>query len=381
MRKLALLSIAAFLAACSDASTTTAPRVATATRAASAPEAAATGGVFIETNAADGNAVVAFARAVDGRLTPAGTYSTGGLGTGGTADPLTSQYAVALSPDNRFLYAVNAGSNSVAAFAVSGGKLRSLGVVASNGVLPVSIAVGRGIAYVLNAGSNTVAGYRIATDGSLTAVPEWTRALSAGASGPAEVRFTRDERVLIVTERLSSSIDTYLVGTDGSLSSAIANASAGAVPFGFDVTPRGQLVISEAGALATSSYAVQSDGTLSVITASSPTLNLAPCWAIVTDDGRFAYIANAGSSTLTGFGIAADGSLSILDQAGVSGQLPGGSTPLDLDVSRDSRFVYVLEAGSGKVASFAVGNDGALSLVGEVAAVAPRSGQMGIAAY
>ena len=382
MRRIALLSIAALVAACSDAPNLTAPRsAADLAPGASRDVERSVGGVFVETNAASGNAVVAFARRADGALTPSGTYATGGNGTGGGVDPLASQFAVALSPNDAYLYAVNAGSNSVAAFAVRDGALRLIGTYPSNGVRPVSVATHGRVVYVLNSASGTLAGFRVTRGGALIAVPAWTRTLSTTATGAAEARFSRDGRTLVVTERTSQSIDSYVVGRDGSLSDAIANPSSGVVPFGFDFTPRGQIVVSEAGSRAASSYAVGREGALSVVTASTPTLNVAPCWAIVTNDGRFAYIANAGSSTLTGFAVAASGALSILDPAGVSGTLPGGSTPLDLDVTRDGRFVYVLEAGSGNVAGFAIGHDGALTLTGEVPAVAAKSGQMGLAAY
>src|SRR5207244_5302396 len=47
--------------------------------------------VYTITNAASGNAVLAFHRAANGALTPAGTFPTGGTGTGGGARlrPLT----------------------------------------------------------------------------------------------------------------------------------------------------------------------------------------------------------------------------------------------------------------------------------------------------
>jgi hypothetical protein len=50
--------------------------------AAAQPAAAAepVGHVFVQTNAAAGNAVVAFDRNDDGSLTPEGTFATGGLG-------------------------------------------------------------------------------------------------------------------------------------------------------------------------------------------------------------------------------------------------------------------------------------------------------------
>lgn len=57
--------------------------VAAVAAAALATSAYADGAIFTETNAAAGNAVVAFDRASNGLVTEAGTYPTGGLGTGG----------------------------------------------------------------------------------------------------------------------------------------------------------------------------------------------------------------------------------------------------------------------------------------------------------
>ena len=101
------------------------------------------GGVFVSTNGIDGNAVVAYARAANGTLTSTGTFATGGtstggvatggvatggvatggVGIGGVADPLVSQFALALSDNAKLLVVVNAGSNDVSSFAVDGGQL------------------------------------------------------------------------------------------------------------------------------------------------------------------------------------------------------------------------------------------------------------------
>jgi len=73
------------------------------------------GAVYTITNQVAGNAVAVFARSADGTLTPAGTFATGGAGTGAG---LGSQGAVTLSDDGRLLFAVNAGSNDVSVFQV-----------------------------------------------------------------------------------------------------------------------------------------------------------------------------------------------------------------------------------------------------------------------
>ena len=69
------------------------------------------------------NAVVAYAQAEDGTLSIIGEFPTGGLGgdyDGGEGlDPLISAYAITKSLDNRFVLAVNAGSNTVTSMAVN----------------------------------------------------------------------------------------------------------------------------------------------------------------------------------------------------------------------------------------------------------------------
>src|SRR6476469_2518314 len=103
---LALASVA--LAACATDSTPTTPQLgATVATASRVDDERATGAAYTETNDAAGNAILAFRRAADGSLTPLATVSTGGLGAGGTTDPLASQFALVLRGDHRVLYAVN----------------------------------------------------------------------------------------------------------------------------------------------------------------------------------------------------------------------------------------------------------------------------------
>jgi 6-phosphogluconolactonase (cycloisomerase 2 family) len=341
------------------------------------------GGVFTETDDAAGNAVVAFTRRADGTLRYVANYPTGGQGLGGAnvVDPLQSQFAVILTPDHQYLYAVNAASNSVAAFAVKHDGLETLGTYASNGTTPVSLAATNRVLYVLNKESNTVTGFRI-DRGRLVAEPRWTRSLSPTASGGAAIRFDRDAQLLAVTERLSNSIDVFTVHNGVLSATPVLTQSAGDVPFGFDWTPRHQLVASEAGSGSASSYAASRNGSLSVRSGAISTLQSAPCWLIATHDGRFVYTANAGSNSLTGFAVSPSGRLTILTPNGMTGVLGTGATPLDLDVSQDSKFLYVLKAGTNSIGAFAVSHDGSLTnLADGVGGLSYRGGQMGIAAY
>ena len=76
-----------------------------------------------------------------------------------------------------------------------------------------------------------------------------------------------------------------------------------------------------------SSFAVQEDGTLVSISVGIPTLGAATCWDVVTPDGRFVYTNNAGSSTISGFAIGSNGTLTPLPNT-VQGTNPNGSANL-----------------------------------------------------
>ena len=100
------------------------------------------------------------------------------------------------------------------------------------------------------------------------------------------------------------------------------------------------------------------------------------CWLVVTDNGAYAYAANTGSDTITGFAVEADGSLSILDEDGVTAVT--GDVAVDLALSDGSQFLYSLGAGSDTISVFRIESGGALSLVQTVTGLPAAS--VGLAA-
>jgi 6-phosphogluconolactonase len=383
MRSSIFLGIAAVcLTACSDTSSMTSPRAVSMRLNADRRNDAAQGAVFTQTNAVAGNAVVAYARAEDGSLSYAGTVSTGGNGIGGVTDPLASQYSLLLDDNNKFLFVVNAGSNDISTFRVDGANLSLVGTTSSGGTLPTSLAIAHHTLFVLNAGSNTVVGFDIRENGSLVADPQAASPLAAGAVGGAAVRASRDGKWLVVTEKGSKSIDVFSVNGSGHLGSPVRSVSSGVSPFGFDFVDDDQIAVSEAGSAAASLYEIsKKSGVLNTESASVSTHGqAAPCWLIATANGRFAYTANAGSGTISGYSIA-QGAMTLLNASGVTGSTGAGSTPLDLDLSSGDRYLYVLESGAGRIGAFAVGSDGSLSPLAGIGGLAANSGLQGIAAY
>jgi 6-phosphogluconolactonase len=113
------------------------------------------GAAFAMTNAAPQNAIIAFDRLSNGHLTPTGTYWTNGTGLGVDLD---IQGGVRLSKDNRFLYAVNAASDEISVFAVTGSKLKLIQTV-YGGDEPLSLTINDSneVLYALSARSQATA--------------------------------------------------------------------------------------------------------------------------------------------------------------------------------------------------------------------------------
>lgn len=320
------------------------------------------GAVYTMTNAVDGNEVLMYMRGPKGALIPGGAFATGGLGSG---SGLGNQGGLILSHNNRWLFAVNAGSNEISVFAIRHNRLVLRDKIDSGGIRPVSVTVDRSLLYVLNAGSDNVSGFVVGRRGKLSPLADSTRALSGTGTAPAQIQFDPEGEVLVVTEKATNLIDTFVVGEHGLASNAITHASVGATPFGFAFDKRGRLFVSEAAggapdASSVSSYRVSEQGNLGVISSAVPTTETAACWVAITGNGRFAYTTNTGSSSLSGFRIARNGSLSLLDADGRTGDAGSGSSPIDMAFSRNSRFLYALSAGDGSISAFRVKANGSL---------------------
>ena len=322
---------------------------------------ASSGALYTQTNDPNGNTVQRFDRAHDGSLTPAGTFATGGAGLAALGG---RQGAVELSGDGRYLYAVNAGSDSVSVFRTGPRGTKLIDVVRSRGVAPASIDEHHGRVYVLNSGGTpSVTAYWRLPGGTLW--PVATRELASGAQGAAQVSVTPDGRSLVVSERLSNRLETLPLDAFGRPGRPVVTASSGAVPFGFGISPQGTIVVSEAGASTVSSYRLGRSGALGTVTASLAVGQGAACWVAVSPNGRFAYTGNAAGG-ISGFAIARDGSLTAIGTT----LLP---SPRDLDFDDSGRFLQAVTAG-GQVASYRVGNDGSLTLVGTAPAAAGITG-------
>ena len=256
----AVVTAAAAAAVAIAATPALASPASTASTAASAfPAAGAAHAVFVQTDNTAGNHVVAYRRAADGTLSPAGSYATGGRGgilAGSVVDHTASQGSLTYDPAHALLYAVNAGSNTISVFAVSGDRLRLREILSSGGTFPVSVAVRGDLVYVLNAlNGGSLQGYLVAGDflvplrGSHRALGLNPNATPQFTNTPGQVAFSPDGSQLIVTTKANGNdIDVFGVGFGGRLSARpTVNTEPGTVPFAITFDVYGHLVIAEAG--------------------------------------------------------------------------------------------------------------------------------------
>jgi 6-phosphogluconolactonase (cycloisomerase 2 family) len=323
-----------------------------------------TGKVFSSSNADSGNALMVYDRTAGGGLRELGQVATGGLGLG---HGLGSQGAVSLSTDGRFVFVVNALSNTVSTFEITDDELSLRSVVDTGGLTPISVTEHDGLVVVLNSGGDGNIVALRNQDGVLSLIDGSQRDLSApGGVGPAQVSFSTDAQTLVVTEKASNRLSSYSVDTDGSIGQAIVTASPGQTPFGFAFNRNNRLIVSEAiggapGASTVSSYRFKDKQGAQplVVSAAVPDTQGAACWVAVTPNGRYAYVANTGSSSVSSFKVAHSGAISLVQA--VAGSTGAGSSPADSAVSANGRHLYVRSGGTATISSFRIAPDGSLS--------------------
>jgi 6-phosphogluconolactonase (cycloisomerase 2 family) len=326
------------------------------------------GTIYTETNSPLGNAVLAF-RDVGGALVAAGSFDTGGLGSG---SGLGSQGALVADGDH--LLAVNAGSNEVSLFSIErDGSLELEDVESSGGVTPVSVTVHDDVAYVVNAGDGTVSGFRIRHD-DLRPIAGSTQTLPG--RGAAQISFDQRGRRLVVTEKGTDTIDVLPVNRRGVAGAAVSNPSTGQTPFGFAIDRRNHVIVSNAaggaaGASSVSSYRFDGRAGLTPVSSAVATTQSAACWIALSGNQKFAYTTNTASGSISSYRVSGNGGLTLVSAVATT----PGAGPLDMVEAGGA--LFTLNNGSHTISTHSIGNDGSLTASG---AVAVPAGVVGLAA-
>ncbi len=336
------------------------------------------GFVYTLSNQASGNDVLVYRRGANGSLTYSTAYNTGGTGSGGG---LGNQGAVIISNDNNVLLAVNAGSNSISSFKITGNGLNLKSTVSSGGTKPVSIAQHGNLVYVLNAGGDgNIAGFRLENNNKLTPLANSLRPLSSTMSGAAQISFVRNGHVMVITEKATNKIITYTVNPDGTAGIMHSITSASPTPFGFASGRFGNIYVSEAVGGATnasnvSSYRVAYDGSITLSEGPVATGQSAACWVVLTNNGKNIFTTNTASNTLSSYDVHQySGNINILQSIAAT----AGMGPIDAALTSNSEYLYVLNGVSGSISAYAVGSNGSLTSLQEIAGL--PAGANGLAA-
>lgn len=365
------------------------------------------------------NQVAAYSRGEDGELTLMGVYDTGGVGENirnSGANPLASQDPLIVSKDRRFVFAVNAGSESISSFAINDdysltpADLNVSTSGSSGAQNPVSLTQYQDILYVANSGNfvdgngeeldalpsdrnrvnSSIIGFRIGDDGSLTEIEG--SELAGYAANVGSIEFSDTGTDLYITERRTN--DIVHVRLENGLplhydSGEVRTTRIPSItpqPFGTDLYPLDQgsiLFVSEgnngaAGLSALSSYRIEDSGALTGISVSSGvegdplvTDHTFGCWVefVETPNGDFAYVSNTPDGVITSFAVGDEGGLTRLEaSAGVTGiegdDTQNGGGVLDAEIAYP--YLYQVVNNDGRIAQFEIQEDGSLERMLEI---------------
>jgi 6-phosphogluconolactonase len=379
----------------------------------------AAGWVFTSTNNPKGNAVLAFKRAANGKLTPAGSVKTGGKGI--ASEPpfgfpiVDSSGAINVTSNGKLLFVVNAGSNSVTSFRITSSGLKKAAVASTHGKLPISLASSGNLLYTVNEISKNIYGWTFTSNGKLTAIKGSNQKLTAvtpkgkkdKVGVAAAIGFTSDGKVVAVTQRglprTYGEINTFVIGKNGAAGPAQAFATKNvANPFGFSAVGK-VLEVSNAGLVKTPSGAMPNPADFTQFTGSVATYKVSPagkvsfvhntlsggraaCWLIITKNGKTAFTTNTLSSgtppaggPTSGVGAAAslsvapNGKLTLLKQANTSPGFPG-----DEALSNDDKYLYVsvpsiIVPGGSHLEVYKLGKGGSMTHIQTVPSTSPST--------
>lgn len=347
----------------------------------------AAGGVFAMSNLLDENTIVAYSRADDGTLNFVGEFATEGQGGDFDGpeglDPLISAYALINTPDNEYLMAANAGSNTISVLAINDDmSLEVTDVVDSRGVGPNSLAYHDGIVYVTNIDADgefagepdqegSIYGYTFDADtGSLTPIPGSLRQLE---NRPAAIRFTPDGEYLAITSinagsaALASGNDDSIVvfgldengapsaePTAGATSTPRGNSEGRNLPsaIGFEIVDRSNgtfAIVTEAREFraegepptfpglqtgSVSVYQIGEGGTLApsqldLFAGQSPTVGQrTACWIVMSPDGEYFWVSNALDASISSYRFTDDsGNIELVQELAAIGNQPTSPDP------------------------------------------------------
>lgn len=348
------------------------------------------GNVYVMDNNPAGNNIIVYGRFENGALLKFGSVPTGGLGAGDNAvvDGLGGQESVILSKDSNFLYAVNAGSDTISAFYLSSqGQPILTQVISSEGDFPVSLTTDGELVYVVNGGSDgSIAGYHVLDNGRLEHIENSVRVLGTGQEGipegfsrnfaPGDIAFDTLNRRLLIPfgggfELGEGKLFTFAIDDNGMPSDNLNEIpSQGRIPFSIDFTSNGTALVTDALGLEPGDPVLAKSSVSSLNFTTGTELELvnsvtldaqASCWIRSAHTTNLVFTSNTTSGTISSLRTSRNGAVTVLDSAAASGI----DLPTDFDLTSNDEFLYVVAAREGGVRGYRVDpSTGALTSLG-----------------
>ena len=384
----------------------------------------AAGCVYTQTNE-DENRIIHYFRSEAGILNELHRYATGGAGSGAfnyRADPraiiLEGAHRLVVSPDRRFLFAVNNRENSVSSFAIGEeGTLALVDVKPTGNPVTGLSGTAKSLAFASSSrtlyalhtnGPHHIRLLSVDNDGILTTRPEGYTAVPQDkpARITTMVTLAPDERYLLVGSSIDESpgmdsdgspvlmverngvphsifsnapdpdgLAVYPVGRGGTLGKPTFQDAGGSSPWCplFLTHQPDAFVLALATANAVLLARTGKDGTVTpgpVVRADGSAGPGFPCWMSMTPDDRLVFATMTGHSDITSWRLA-DNSLSVAKDPACP-KVPGdgtftdlggvvGSGPTDMWMTPDGSYLYQIYPNASKLVGYAVQADGGLS--------------------
>jgi len=234
-----------------------------------------------------------------------------------TAGP--SVQSVVIHPSKKFLYAANSGENDISLFTIaSGGGLTEVTPrtsVTPGGTTPTLLVMDSAgsFLYVANAESNNISVFSI-DSGSGALSPVQGSPFQLGLS-PLTMKLSPNGNVLYVTGQVAQGYVEVWTLASGVPSKLSQVAQTGNDPYGLAIDPSGaHLYTANVGDNSISEFSI--DGTTGALTelSGSPIGEsyTSPVALLVDNSGKYLYVANEGSGNLAAYAIGSDGALTLL---------------------------------------------------------------------
>ncbi|NJN36007.1 MAG: lactonase family protein [Nitrospiraceae bacterium] len=307
-----------------------------------------------------------------------GGNGVGGLGTIGGGAGTTAN-----------VYVTNAGSNDVSAYSINsstGGLAAISGSPFADVPAPSAITVSSNgfFAYIANSRTNKVTAFRIGTNGALllgATTPDTPNPASVGTT-PRALAISRNSQFLYVANSGSDNVTIFSIGTAGVLTPVPPStgnpnpvSAGGLSPVALAISSIGRfLYVANSTSNTITAFQVESSGLLTQVPQAGPGTNpvstnvTGPTALAMSSNGQFLYVTNGASNTVTAFRVETSGLLTLIPPVGPTpNPVPtGGTTPNGIAVEPNGTHLYIANRG-GTVSAFTVDSDGLLTL-------APASG-------